>query len=156
MGTKEEPPFDKLKTPSIVTIVMMAIMLVMHAIQYWAAGDWSATDYIVENVIIVFWGIVVPIIIIVLIYIGKKTYQDTESITLIFGIIFVVLSGITTAISSYWIVRNIVDLVINIPYGAVVIICYVIMIPLIIVVLVMQIKNLLASVEIIKAYQAKA
>jgi len=67
MGTKEEPPFDRLKKPSIVTIVIMAIMIVVHTIQYWAAGDWSHTDYIVENIIIVFWGIVVPIIIIVLI-----------------------------------------------------------------------------------------
>ena len=156
MGTEIEPPFDRLKTPSIVTIIIMAIMLVIHQIQYMAAGDWSEVDYVVETVVIVFWGIVCPVIILVLIYIGKKIYKDTEVITLIWGIIFTALSAIICAVATYSIVRNIVDLVKNLSYGAVVIVCYVIIIPLIVVVLVMQIKNLIAGIDLIKAYQATA
>jgi hypothetical protein len=111
MSEKIEPPWSGPKIPSIVTIVLSAIALFLHWLEYYIAPYTIDAEYRVVSVIIITWGIVFPAIVITLCIIGVRIYEQSEYITLAFGIAITAISSILTFIAAYWTVTNTIQLV---------------------------------------------
>ncbi|MFX1295185.1 MAG: hypothetical protein ACFFD2_10085 [Promethearchaeota archaeon] len=154
MEMEKEAPFQAVITPNIVTLIMAVIIVITINIQY-RVGGWSGYALFWASFLAIFWGIVVPVAVLILGYIGKAIYKDNEYITLSFGIIFTIISSVLSAISTYWVIREVIELVDDIGYyGVIIIVCYVVLIVGIATVLSMQIKSLIGGIDLIKYHQA--
>ncbi len=156
MSEKIEPPWSGAKVPNIVTIVMSAIALVLHWLEYYIAPYSPDYSYGVVRIIIITWGIVFPAIVITLCIIGVRIYEESEYITLAFGIAITAIAGILSFIAAYWTVNNIIQLVGSISSYPPLIPVFAGQIALVAVILAMQIKAIIAGVRLIQAYQAMA
>ena len=156
MSEKMEPPWSGPKTPNIVTIVMSAIALVLHWLEYYIAPYDPGYEYGVVRIIIITWGIVFPAIVITLCIIGVRIYEQSEYITLAFGIAITAIAGILSFIATYWTVNNTISLVKSIDTYPELIPIFAAQIALVAVILAMQIKSIIAGVRLIQFYQSTA
>ncbi len=153
MTSEEEPNFKPIINANITTLIVMVFTFITHSTQFYFAGDWSLSEFVAIRITIIVWGFVVPIVLFILAAIGEGVYRQNRYITLSLGIITVALSGVLLGLATYWTVADIINLMANLSYGVIVAICYVVMVVCLAVAIWMQIKSLLAGINLIKYYQ---
>lgn len=108
--SEEKPPFMKAIVWCAIIIGLIIVAMINHLLLWKTAEEmylgWDTDIFISETAMLVGWGIVVPSIFIALSIIGLKIYEQTEIITLIFGIGIAAIGTITAIISGVQIATN--------------------------------------------------
>ena len=146
----KEPPFTKPKTPSIISIVGMALAFALNWV-LWIVADWSSslTQLLFQNITLISFGIVFPIIVLILSVVGSNNYQKSDYVVLFLGIAILVLSAIVLTYSLFWILKFISYFINNIEYAP----FYLGILACIILTHIMQVKSLISGTKLIKHYQ---
>ncbi|MHA1651232.1 MAG: hypothetical protein ACTSYB_13645 [Candidatus Helarchaeota archaeon] len=106
----KKPPFKiTLIFASIAIPLMIAAFILNKAL--WIAAGWTLDlEYLLEQSLIVWFGIVLPASIVVLCIIGLNLYDKSEIISLIFGIIITIIGSLLIIMSIYGLIDNIIGL----------------------------------------------
>ena len=114
MTDDEQPPFMKAVPWAAIIIGVIIAVIIVTRIQWDIAVPlygWDTDKLIRDTALLVGWGIVVPAIVITLAIVGSKIYEQTEYITLIFGIAFAVIGTLIAIMTGIQIGVQIGELV---------------------------------------------
>lgn len=107
----EKPPFMKVVPWAAIIIGTIIVALVLVNIQWQMADDlglgWNQAYYVRSVSIMVGLGIVIPAIVITLAIVGSKIYEQSDIITLLFGIAFAALGTLLMIATAIQIGNNI-------------------------------------------------
>ncbi len=148
---EEEPPFERIIVPAIVTFSLVIVAVILRHVLWYVAGWLSSSEdirFIFSNMQVGGMGVGLPVAALVLSLVGRRTYQKSEYISLIFGIAITALSAVLIGLLTYWIIVNILQLIVNLEYAvfyAVIMACFA-------AALAMQILNLIGGIKIIRYY----
>ncbi len=115
MSIEETPPFKKAIIWSALIIGGMIAAVIVHFI-LWLVADglglgWDHSDFVRDRVLMIGWGIVFPAIIVAVAIIGLKIYEETEYITLIFGIAIAAMGTVLIILTALQISANVGQLI---------------------------------------------
>lgn len=104
MADEEEPKFMKAVLWAALIIGGVIGAVILQGVQ-WRMADylglgWTEIVFRRDRALLIGYGIVVPAIVIALCIIGKKIYEETESITLIFGIAIAAIGTLLAIVSG--------------------------------------------------------
>jgi hypothetical protein len=148
---EENPYLKKPKKLALITIIVMVAKLILHPILYIVAGWDDSGEGVIHIFQTVTWGIVVPVIIIVLAIIGSSLlnqFEEEDYIALFIGIAYVILAALTLFMMSLWVYPTVLEFLANPEYWM----FYLGFLTCIAVALIMQILILIAGVRNIQYY----
>ncbi len=149
MYYEDAPPYNKVKTPSYLTLAFAIVLIVLRNV-YWVVAHLSQHSLLVVGTLsIIGWGIVIPTVVLILSAIGSRNYQEADYLTLIFGIAIVVLSAIAIWQTAVRLYGNIIGLINNLSLIG---LFYVVFVGCIAVCFIMQILCLVGGIKLIQHY----
>jgi len=94
-----------------IVVGLMIAFIINQTLLYDTAGWSYDSQFVLTRVLVIAFGIIFPAVIIVLSIIGINIYENSEHITLIFGILITILSGFIILEASLGTIFGISDLI---------------------------------------------